>query len=71
VAARRLGSADSIAFIELFVNTAPSGGTCTVSPLNGTSSETQFTITCSDWTDTNGIKQYQFLRKLIFLNISL
>jgi len=57
------GGTPSVAFMELLANTPPSGGTCSVSPLTGTSSTTQFTIICSGWTHPLGIQQYQFMSK--------
>ncbi|CAF1035223.1 unnamed protein product [Adineta ricciae] len=41
------------------VNTPPQNGSCTISPINGTTS-TLFTITCSQWIDDDGIQDYSF-----------
>ena len=44
-------------------NSPPENGTCTINPLNGTTT-TIFTIICSNWFDLNGIKDYSFYSKL-------
>ena len=49
------------------INQVPTSGECTVSPLNGTTSNTDFTITCSNWTDPDGqIAKYTYFAN--FLN---
>jgi len=53
------GGAVCVAYIELLVNTPPTGGTCSVTPTSGTSAQTMFFCNCSGWTDPNGIQQYQ------------
>jgi len=63
VVAQSPGGAAGVAYIELLVNTPPTGGSCWVIPTSGTSVETMFYIHCSGWTDSNGIQQYQFISK--------
>jgi hypothetical protein len=45
--------------INFVINQPPQNGSCTISPLNGTTS-TLFTISCLNWFDENGIKDYSF-----------
>ena len=45
--------------LNFIINQAPQNGSCSVSPPNGTTS-TWFTIACSQWQDTDGIKDYSF-----------
>jgi hypothetical protein len=45
--------------INFIVNSAPRPGNCLTAPQDGTTSIV-FTITCSDWFDSNGIKDYSF-----------
>ena len=52
-----------LSFVELELNTAPAGGSCAVSPLTGVSMQTVFTVTCTGWTDVDGILSYQFFSK--------
>jgi hypothetical protein len=47
-------SSSALSFI---INQPPTNGSCSVTPLNGTTS-TSFTITCSHWQDPDGIKDY-------------
>jgi len=54
-------------FLEFELNTAPTGGSCTVSPLTGVSAQTLFTVTCTDWHDVDGVLSYQFFSKIFFL----
>ena len=50
-------------YLDFELNTAPTGGTCSISPLSGVSAQTLFTISCSDWFDVDGILTYQFFSK--------
>ncbi len=40
-------------------NSPPSNGNCSINPFNGTTT-TLFNISCSNWFDENGIKDYSF-----------
>lgn len=68
-------SETSSSSINFILNQPPINGSCSINPLNGTTS-TLFTISCSNWFDQNGIKDYSFysiysLPKTILKNISL
>ena len=43
--------------LNFVVNQPPSNGSCSISPLQGTTS-TLFTVSCSNWFDEDGIKDY-------------
>jgi hypothetical protein len=45
--------------INFVINPPPQNGSCSINPLNGTTS-TLFTISCSNWFDQDGIKDYSF-----------
>jgi len=45
--------------INFLINQPPQNGTCTIDPLNGTTS-TLFTISCLNWFDEDDIKDYSF-----------
>jgi hypothetical protein len=45
--------------INFMINQPPQNGSCTINPLNGTTS-TLFTISCLNWFDEVGIKDYSF-----------
>jgi hypothetical protein len=45
--------------INFVINQPPKNGNCTINPLNGTTS-TLFTISCLNWFDAAGIKDYSF-----------
>ncbi|CAF3980867.1 unnamed protein product, partial [Adineta steineri] len=47
-------SSSALSFI---INQPPTNGSCSISPLNGTTS-TSFTISCPDWFDKDGIQDY-------------
>ena len=53
-------SSSSLNFI---VNQPPMNGSCSISPLNGTTSST-FDISCSNWFDEDGIKDYTLYSKI-------
>ena len=58
-----LPSATGSSALNFVINQAPQNGSCSVSPLAGTTS-TWFTITCSQWQDPDGIKDYSFYSML-------
>ena len=43
--------------MNFIVNQPPTNGSCSIDPLNGTIT-TLFTVTCLNWFDTDGIKDY-------------
>lgn len=45
--------------VRFVINSAPQNGTCSIDQNNGTTS-TVFRLTCSNWIDTDGIKDYTF-----------
>ncbi len=45
--------------IDIKINKGPENGLCTIDPSEGTIN-TLFNITCSNWIDTDGIKDYLF-----------
>ncbi|CAF3980133.1 unnamed protein product [Rotaria sp. Silwood2] len=47
----------STSALNFAINQPPYNGSCSMNPLNGTTS-TLFTISCSDWFDEDGIKDY-------------
>jgi polycystin 1 len=54
---------DGVGFASLTLrpNKPPSGGTCNVSPRQGTTLSTQFTFTCTGWADTDSPRlEYRF-----------
>ena len=51
----------SFASYKVKVNEPPHGGTCQVSPNEGVALTTEFTVECSSWTSSVGIKTYKFL----------
>jgi hypothetical protein len=47
--------------VTIFINKLPSGGSCSITPLSGILSVTDFTVTCLNWFDSDGyIKHYEF-----------
>ena len=54
--------------LNFVINQAPQNGSCSVSPLAGTTS-TWFTIACSQWQDPDGIKDYSFYSMLLNFSI--
>jgi hypothetical protein len=60
-------SESSSSAMNLILNQPPSNGSCSINPLNGTTS-TLFDISCSDWFDEEGIKDYSFYGREIFLS---
>ena len=57
---------NSSSALNFEINEPPRNGTCSINPPNGTTS-TDFTINCTDWFDEDGIKDYSFYGKNIFL----
>ncbi len=49
----------SISALNFVINQPPYNGSCSIYPQNGTTS-TLFTISCPDWFDEDGIKDYSF-----------
>ncbi|UJR06735.1 hypothetical protein I4U23_011024 [Adineta vaga] len=43
--------------LDFLINQPPSNGSCSIDPLNGMTT-TLFDLTCSDWFDSDGIKDY-------------
>ena len=56
-------SETSFSALNFVINQPPENGSCSISPLNGTTS-TLFTISCPNWIDSNGIKDYSFYSML-------
>jgi hypothetical protein len=52
-------SVSSSSALNFNINQPPQYGSCSISPTNGTTS-TLFTISCLNWFDTDGIKDYLF-----------
>ena len=52
--------------LNFVINQPPFNGTCSINPRNGTTS-TLFSISCSNWFDDDGIKDYSFYSKSIIL----
>ena len=52
-------SETSLSALDFIINQPPSNGSCTINPLNGTTS-TLFDISCPDWFDEDEIKDYSF-----------
>jgi hypothetical protein len=55
-------SEKSSSALNFLINQPPQNGSCSISPLNGTTS-TLFTIVCSNWFDEDGIQDYSFYGK--------
>ena len=52
-----VASESSSSALNFVINRAPSNGSCSIAPLRGTTS-TLFTVTCVNWQDTDGVKDY-------------
>ena len=50
-------SETSLSSLNFVINQPPYNGSCSINPLNGTTS-TLFDISCPDWFDEDGIKEY-------------
>ena len=57
-----LSASKSSGSIDFALNQYPINGFCSINPLNGTTS-TLFNIICSNWFDSDGIKDYSFYSK--------
>ncbi|CAF0985088.1 unnamed protein product [Brachionus calyciflorus] len=64
-----LGYSKSSKNISLFKkNSKPFGGECIMDKYNGTSLETNFTITCNQWTDSDGfIARYEYYGLILLI----
>ena len=62
-------STQSSSALDFMINPPPQNGSCSISPLNGTTS-TLFTVDCSNWFDENGIQDYSFYGMHFFKGIS-
>ena len=60
-----------MSFLDLELNTAPKGGSCSISPLTGVSTQTLFTVSCADWNDVDGVLTYQFFSKTSSHSVAL
>jgi REJ domain len=58
-------SETSSSALNFVINQPPYNGSCSINPLNGTTS-TLFNILCPDWFDEDGIKDYSLYSMLIF-----
>ncbi len=54
------GTLFGISSIIVEINSLPTGGTCTISPIDGITEVTVFTIRCSNWTDDGFISKYEY-----------
>jgi hypothetical protein len=52
-------SGSSTSALNFIINQPPQNGSCSISPTNGTTN-TLFTISCINWIDQDGIKDYLF-----------
>lgn len=56
------GLASSESSLVLATNKLPTGGSCSIEPLEGITMDTVFTVVCQDWTDSDGnITRYEFI----------
>jgi hypothetical protein len=62
------GFMKSFGLINFMINSPPSDGSCSINPVSGTTT-TLFTITCSNWFDEDGIKDYLFYSKSLFSSL--
>ena len=58
-------SETSSSALNVVINQPPSNGSCSIDPLNGTTS-TLFDISCPHWFDEDGIADYSFYGMEIF-----
>jgi len=56
-------SVTSSSSLNFIINQPPYNGSCSIDPLNGTTS-TVFTISCPNWYDENGIQDYSLYSML-------
>jgi hypothetical protein len=57
--------ATSSSALNFIINPPPFNGSCSINPQNGTTSSL-FTISCPNWFDQDGIKDYSLYSMLIF-----
>ncbi|CAF4292472.1 unnamed protein product, partial [Adineta steineri] len=55
----------STSALNFIINQPPYNGSCSINPMNGTTT-TLFTITCPNWYDEDGVKDYSLYGKVIF-----
>ena len=56
--------------LVLKINDLPFGGSCNVDPYNGTALNTNFTIVCNNWQDSDGyIAKYEYFGNFEFYDI--
>ena len=60
------GVKSSASALNFIINEPPTNGSCSISPLNGTTS-TLFTISCLNWFDSDAIKDYSFYGMLYLM----
>ena len=60
-------SENSSSALNLVINESPENGSCLINPLNGTMM-TLFTISCPNWFDADGIKDYS-LYSIVHISI--
>ena len=63
-------SATSSSALNFVINRPPYNGSCSIDPLNGTTS-TAFTVSCPDWFDEDGIKDYSIQGNITVFSFSL
>jgi hypothetical protein len=56
--------------LNFIINQPPQNGSCSINPLNGTTS-TVFTISCPNWFDQDGIQDYSFYSMIFLFTIFL
>ncbi|UJR16871.1 hypothetical protein I4U23_003769 [Adineta vaga] len=56
-------SAKSLSSLNFVINQPPTNGSCSINPLNGTIT-TLFDISCSNWMDKDGIKDYALFARI-------
>ena len=49
--------------LDIILNKPPKNGSCSIDPLNGTATTTPFRISCLNWFDEDGIKDYSLYSK--------
>ena len=59
----------STSALNFIINQPPQNGSCSINPMNGTTT-TLFTISCLNWIDTDGIKDYSFYGKFSSLSLN-
>ncbi|XP_077979555.1 polycystin family receptor for egg jelly-like [Glandiceps talaboti] len=62
----RSNGASGSSYMTMYINSPPSGGSCTITPGSGVASVDAFNAHCEDWVDDDGIEKYQFYS--VFVN---